>query len=88
MRVEHEICMCQTPVHSVQAIKLLLSWQGGQGRSKSALEWPKFGFGAVRRSPNGSMAPAMDPKWSAQLPLIDLSQFPDLLKHNSPYIYI
>ena len=32
------------------------------------------------------MTPEMDPKWFPQLPLIDLSQFPDLLKHCSLYI--
>ena len=61
--------------------------RGGQGRSKSAPEWPESGFGAVQRPLNGSMTPEMDPKWSPQLPLIDLSPFPDLLKHDSPYIW-
>ena len=58
----------------------------GQGRSKFAPEWHEFGFVAVQRSPIGSMTPEMDPKWSAQLPVIDLSPFPDLLKHCSLYI--
>ena len=39
-----------------------------------------------QRPLNGPMTPEMDPKWSPQLPLIDLSPFPDLLKHYSPYI--
>ena len=60
--------------------------RGGQGRSKSAPEWPESGFGAVQRPLNGSMTPEMDPKWSPQLPLIDLSPFPDLSKHCSLYI--
>ena len=60
--------------------------RGGQGRSKSAPEWPESGFGAVQRPLNGSMTPEMDPKWSPQLPLIDLSPFPDRLKHCSHYI--
>ena len=60
--------------------------RGGQGRSKSAPEWPEFGFGAVQRPLNWSMTPEMDPKWFPQLPLIDLSPFPDLLKHYSLYI--
>ena len=62
--------------------------RGGQGRSKSAPEWPESGFGAVQRPLNGSMTPEMDPKWSAQLPLIDLNPFPDLIKHYNLYIYI
>ena len=49
---------------------------GGQGRSKSAPEWPEFGFGAVQRPPNWSMTPEMDQKWFPKLPLIDLSPFP------------
>ena len=32
-------------------------------------------------APNGSMTPKVDPKWFPQLPQIDLSPFPDLLKH-------
>ena len=35
--------------------------RGGQGRSKSAPEWPEFGFGAVQRSPHWSMTPEMNP---------------------------
>ena len=60
--------------------------RGGQGRSKSAQEWPESGFGAVQRPLNWSMTPEMDPKWSPQLPLIDLSPFPDRLKHCSHYV--
>ena len=56
---------------------------GGQGRPKSAPEWPEFGFGAVQRPPNWGMTPEMDPKWLPQLPLIDLSPFPDLSKNSS-----
>ena len=59
---------------------------GGQGRSKSAPEWPESGFGAVQRPLNGSMTPEMDPIWPPQLALIDLSPFPDLSKHCSLYI--
>ena len=33
---------------------------GGQGRSKSAPEWPEFGFGAVQRPQNWCMTPEMD----------------------------
>jgi len=29
------------------------------------------------------MTPEMDPKWFPQLPVIDLSPFPDLVKHYS-----
>ena len=60
--------------------------RGGQGRSKSAPEWPESGFGAVQRPPNWSMNPEMDPKCFPQLPVIDSSPFPDLLKHYSLYI--
>ena len=60
--------------------------RGGQGRSKSAPEWLEFGFGAVQRSPHWSMTPEMDPKCFPQLPVIDSSPFPDLLKHYSLYI--
>ena len=60
--------------------------RGVQGRSKSAPEWPEFGFGAVQRPPNWSMTPEMGPKWFPQLSVIDLSPFPDLLKHCSHYI--
>ena len=60
--------------------------RGGQGRSKSAPEWPEFGFGAVQRPPNWSENPEMDPIWPPQLALIDLSPFPDLSKHCSLYI--
>ena len=59
---------------------------GGQERLKSAPEWPEFGFGAVQRPPNWSMNPEMDPKCFPQLPVIDSSPFPDLLKHYSLYI--
>ena len=41
--------------------------KGGQEGLKCAQEWPEFSFGAVQRSPNGSMAPVMDPKWPAQV---------------------
>jgi len=58
----------------------------GQGRSKSAPEWPEFGFGAVQRPLNWSMTPEMDPKWFPQLPVIDSSPFPNLVKHYSLYI--
>ena len=80
--------MCGTPVQAIWDHKDLtkLAGGGGQGRSKSAPEWPEFGFGAVQRPPNWSMTPEMNPKWFPQLPLIDLSPFPDLLKHDSPYI--
>ena len=69
----------------VQAIKIRLSWQRRSGKIKSAPYRPEFGFGAVLRSPYRSMTPEMDPKWSAQVPVIDLSPFPDLLKHWSLY---
>ena len=62
------------------------SWQGWSGRSKYAPEWPEFGFRAVQRPPNWSMTHEMDQRWFPQLPLIDLSPFPDLLKHSSLYI--
>ena len=42
--------------------------RGGQGRSKSAPEWPEFGFGAVQRPPNWSMNPEMDPNGSPNCP--------------------
>ena len=42
--------------------------RGGQGRSKSAPEWPEFGFGAVQRTPNWSMNPEMDPNGSPNCP--------------------
>ena len=62
----------------------LAGW--GQGRSKSAPEWLEFGFGAVQRSPHWSMTPEMDPKCFPQLPVIDSSPFPNLVKHYSLYI--
>ena len=40
-----------------------------------------FGFGALKRPLNGSRTPEMDPKWSPQLPLIDLSPFPGSWTH-------
>ena len=46
-----------------RTIKAGQGWQGRvQGRSKSTLEWPEFGFEAVQRLPNGSMTPDMDSK--------------------------
>ena len=79
--------MCGTIVQAICDPKNLTELAGwGHGRSKSAPEWPESGFGAVQRPLNGSMTPEMDPKWSAQLPLINLSLFPDLLKHCSIYI--
>ena len=60
--------------------------RGGQGRSKSAPEWPESGVGAVQKPPNWSMNPEMDPKCFPQLPVIDSSPFPNLLKHYSLYI--
>ena len=86
MRVEYEICstICGTPVQAISDNKDLTEL-GGQGRSKSAQEWPEFGFGAVQRSPHWSMTPEMDPKCFPQLPVIDSSPFPDLLKHYSRY---
>ena len=60
--------------------------RGGQGRSKSAPEWPEFGFWAVQRLPKLVNEPWSRPKWLPQLPLIDLSPFPDRLKHCSHYI--
>ena len=89
MRVEHRICstICGTLVQAIWDHENLTELTGGgQGRSKSAPEWPESGFGAVQRPLNGSVTPEMDPKWSPQLPLIDLSPFPDLLKHYSHYI--
>ena len=79
--------MCGTTVLAIWDCKNLTELAGGgQGRSKFAPEWHEFGFVAVQRSPIGSMTPEMDPKWSAQLPLIDMGPFPDLLKHSSLYI--
>ena len=75
------------PYKPFGTIKFDRDGREGQGRSKSAPEGPEFGFEAVQRSPNRSMTPEMDPKWSAQLPVIDLSPFPDLLKHSSLYIF-
>ena len=40
-----------------------------------------FGFWALKRPLNGSRTPEMDPKWSPQLPLIDLSPFPGSWTH-------
>ena len=78
--------MCGTTVQAIWDHKNLTELAGwGQGRSKSAPKWPEFGFGAVQRPPNWSMTPKMDPKWFPQLSLIDLSPFPDLWKHYSPY---
>ena len=91
VEVEHKTCrsMCGTPVQSTSHFgPSKFDWvgRGGQGRSKSALEWLKSGFGAVQRPLNGSMTPEMDPKWSPQLPMIDSSPFSNLLKHYSLYI--
>ena len=76
------------PYKPFGTIKFDRDGREGQGRSKSVPEGPEFGFEAVQRSPNRSMTPEMDPKWSAQLPLIDLNPFPDLIKHYNLYIYI
>ena len=56
--------------------KIWPGWQGGSGKVKILL-WMVlvFGFWALRRPLNGSRTPEMDPKWSPQLPLIDLSGF-------------
>ena len=89
MRVEQRICstICGTLVQAIWDHENLTELAGGgQGRSKSAPEWPEFGFGAVQRPLNWSMTPEMDPKLFPQLPLIDLSPFMTFLKHYSPYI--
>ena len=61
--------------------------EGGPGWSEFAPEWPEYGFGADQRPPKWSMTPEMDPKWFPQLPLIDLSPFPDLLKRIAAIIH-
>ena len=60
--------------------------RGGQGRSKSAPEWPEFGLGAVQSPSNGSKTLKWTPYGPPKLALIDLSPFPDLSKHCSLYI--
>ena len=54
--------------------------RGGQRRSKYGPEWASllyiFGLGAFKRPLNVSRTPEIPPKWSLQLPLIDLSPFP------------
>ena len=79
--------MCGTIVQAICDPKNLTELAGwGHGRSKSATEWLEFDFGAVQRSPHWSMTPEMDPKCFPQLPVIDSSPFPNLLKHYSLYI--
>ena len=71
------VVLCVEQLYKLsRAIKIVLVGRGGQGRSKSAPEWPEFGFGAVQRHPNWSMTHEMNPNWFPQLPLIDLSPFP------------
>ena len=67
--------MCGTPVQAIWDHKDLTELAGGVRE-------------AVQRPPNWSMTPEMDPKCFLQLPLIDSSPFPDLVKHYSLYIYI
>ena len=60
-RVEHKICstMRGAPTQAIEDHKSL---------TRVAWIW-------LRRSANVSMTPEIDPKWSSQLPLIDLSQY-------------
>ena len=89
MRVDHRICstICGTPVQAISDHKNLTELTGGVREGQNL---PQNGLNLaleLSRGPlNWSMTPEMDPKWSAQLPLNDLSPFPDLLKHDSPYI--
>ena len=59
--------------------------RGGQRRSKYGPEWASllyvFGLGAFWRPLDVSRTPEIPPKWSLQLPLIDLSPFPGSLTH-------
>ena len=75
--------MCGIPVQAIWDHKKLTKLAGGVRESQNL---PEFDFEAVQRPPNWSKTPEMDPKWFPQLPVIDLSQFPDLLKHCSLYI--
>ena len=75
--------MCGTTVQAIWDHENLTELAGGVREGQNL---PQNGFGAVQRPLNWSMTPEMDPKWFPQLPLIDLSPFPDLLKHYSLYI--
>ena len=62
--------------------KIWPGWQGGSGKVQILPNMGLiFGFWALKRPLNGSRTPEMDPKWSPQLPLIDLSPFPGSWTH-------
>ena len=69
-----------------QTIKIWLSWHGGSGKVKICPRMAWIWLWSRPEAPKLVNEPWNGPKWFPQLPVIDLSPFPDLLKHYSLYI--
>ena len=78
--------MCGTPVQAIWDHKDLTELAGGVREGQNL---PQNGWIWLWSRPEASKLvnePWNGPKWFPQLPVIDLSPFPDLLKHCSHYI--
>ena len=85
MRVEHEICstICGTPVQAIWDHKDLIKLAWGSGKVKICPRMAWIWLWSRPEAPKLVNEPWNGPKWFPQLPVIDLSRFPDLVKHYS-----
>ena len=75
-----------TTLFSLNNLGLSSGWQGGSGKVKICPRMAWIWLLSRPEAPKLVNEPWNGPKWFPQLPVIDLSPFPDSLKHCSHYI--